>query len=33
MPAIAYIKTGKQSLLDYLLMPAVYGLERGMREN
>jgi HlyD family type I secretion membrane fusion protein len=33
MPAVAYIKTGKQSLLDYLLMPAIYGLERGMREH
>jgi len=33
MPAVAYIRTGKQSLLDYLLMPLLSSFEMGMREN
>lgn len=32
MPAVAYIETGKESLLTYLLTPLFSGIERGLRE-
>lgn len=32
MPAVAFIETGRQSLLDYLLTPLLNGIEQGMRE-
>jgi membrane fusion protein, type I secretion system len=32
MPAVAYIETGQESLLSYLLTPLFNGIERGLRE-
>jgi len=32
MPAVVFIETGRETMLDYLLTPLFYGIERGMRE-
>jgi hypothetical protein len=32
MPALVFIESGRQSLLDYLLAPLFGGLDRGFRE-
>jgi len=32
MPATVFIETGRETMLNYLLTPLIYGMERGMRE-
>ena len=32
MPATVFIETGRETMLDYLLTPLFYGIEKSMRE-